>query len=231
MRVPLTSDGWREMAVATVVLGGAAAALAWWFWPLAAMPVIVWVWAITFFRDPNRSVPTDPGVLVAPADGKVTEIVELDHDDEIGGPARRISIFLSIFNAHINRSPCAGQVRSIDYRKGAFINAMSPDSSHRNEANTVVLAGLNGAPATVVVRQIAGAIARRIICHARIGDRLDTGQRFGMIKFGSRTELTIPKHDGDRVMVTVGQTVYAGKDVLIRLADDAQQGEAATCPS
>ncbi|MBN1346972.1 MAG: phosphatidylserine decarboxylase family protein [Phycisphaerae bacterium] len=218
MRIPLTSDGWREMTVATILLGAATAALAWWYWPLAVAPIIVWLWAISFFRDPHRAVPGEPGILVAPADGKVTEIVDLDHDDDIGGPARRVSIFLSVFNVHINRSPCAARVRSIQYRRGEFVNAMRSDSSHRNEANTLVLDGADGAPSTIVVTQIAGAIARRIVCHAKTGDPLGAGQRFGMIKFGSRTELTIPKRDGDRVVVRLGQAVRAGETIMIRLA-------------
>jgi phosphatidylserine decarboxylase len=213
------------MTLATVVLGGATAALIGWFWPLAAVPIVIWVWAISFFRDPERVVPDEPGILVAPADGTVTQILELDHDDQIGGPARRISIFLSVFSVHINRSPCNGQVRSVAYQKGEFINALSPDSSHRNEANTVVLSGVDGAPSTIVVRQIVGLIARRIVCHARVGDRLATGQRFGMIKFGSRTELTIPRREGDRVLVHVGQGVHAGETILIRLADGTRKDE------
>jgi phosphatidylserine decarboxylase len=211
------------MALATLVLGGAAALLVWWFWPLAAVPLILWAWAISFFRDPERAIPAEPGVLVAPADGKVTQILELDHDGQIGGPSLRISIFLSVFSVHINRSPCNGEVRSVTYQKGEFINAMSPDSSHRNEANTLVISGSDGAPATVVVRQIVGLIARRIVCHAKVGDRLSTGQRFGMIKFGSRTELTIPRRAGDRAVIRIGQTVHAGKDILIRLAENQRK--------
>jgi phosphatidylserine decarboxylase len=214
------------MLVATIVLGGAAVALAVWYWPLAAVPILVWAWVISFFRDPHRAPPAEPGVLVAPADGKVTEITDVDHDDQIGGPARRIGIFLSIFNVHINRSPCAGQVRSITYQKGEFLNALNPDSSRRNESNTVVFDGGDGAPTTVVVRQIAGVIARRIVCHAKAGDQLVPGERFGMIKFGSRTELTIPVQQGDRVVVAAGQTVYAGSTVLIRLGANERDGEA-----
>ena len=226
MALPLTSDGRREMVLATLVLGVLLAALVWLYWPLAFVPAALWVWVIAFFRDPKRTVPAERGVMVAPADGKVTHITEIDHDEDIGGPARRISIFLSVFNVHINRSPCAGRVRSIAYREGEYVNAMSPDSSHRNEANTVVLDGEDGAPKTVVVRQIAGAIARRIICHAETDDRLAIGDRFGMIKFGSRTELTIPKREGDRVTVEIGQAVRAGETIVIRLAEGESGREA-----
>lgn len=226
MRIPLTPDGRREIVIATVVLGGLAVGLGYLYWPLALLPAVVWIWAITFFRDPERPVPEDPNLLVAPADGKVTEIVDLEHDDDIGGPARRISIFLSIFNVHINRSPCAGTVRSITYRQGRFVNAMRADSGHLNEANTLVFDGEDGAPSTFVVKQIAGAIARRIVCHAGVGDRLETGQRFGMIKFGSRTELVIPQRAEDEIVVHLGQTVYAGKTILVRSSDDNPSEEA-----
>lgn len=213
------------MTAATVVLGGAAAGLGWLYLPLASAPILIWIWAISFFRDPRRDIPSDPGLMVAPADGKITRIEDLEHDDDIGGPALRISIFLSVFNVHINRSPCAGRVRSITYRKGDFVNAMSPDSSHCNEANTVVMDGRDGAPATVVVRQIAGLIARRIVCHLKNGDELTRGQQFGMIKFGSRTELTIPKNAADEVMVEIGQAVHAGRTILVRLGDERRPEE------
>lgn len=226
MRVPLTPDGWREIALSTLVLGGAAVLLAWWFWPLAGAPLIVWVWVLSFFRDPERAVPSEPGILVAPADGRVTDVAELDRDEDIGGAALRIGIFMSIFSVHINRSPCHGRVRSIRYRKGEFVNALRAESRHRNEANTVVLEGEDGAPDTVVVRQIAGLIARRIVCHAKVGDRLTRGQRFGMIKFGSRTELIIPRRQGDRVLVAKGQGVYAGRTILVRLGEPAREGQA-----
>ncbi len=217
MRIPLTAHGWKEMSLGTLVLGVLMALCAWLFWPLAVVPLIIWVWLISFFRDPTRHVPSEPNILVAPADGKITHVTELANDEAIGGPALRISVFLSVFNVHINRSPCKARIRSITYRKGEFINAMSPDSQHRNEANTLVLDGQDGAPRTLVLSQIAGLIARRIVCPVKPGDALEKGQRFGMIKFGSRTDLTIPRECVDQVAVQVGQTVHAGETIMVRL--------------
>ncbi|MEO2089814.1 MAG: phosphatidylserine decarboxylase family protein [Gemmataceae bacterium] len=174
--------------------------------------LIVW-----FFRDPHRVVPTEPGLVVAPADGLVVTIEEVD--DPFVGPAVMIGIFLSIFNVHVNRSPVAGRVIGIEYRRGKFLNALLPASARENERMTVRFQEDGPAHRRYVVRQIAGAIARRIVCAVRPGDRQARGERFGMIKFGSRTELVLPRTAGLSVRVKVGDKVQAGATVFAAYAD------------
>ena len=204
------------MVLATAILGVCAAVGSWFFWPLAFPFVIVWLWVISFFRDPKRQRTYAPGDLCAPADGRVTEITELDDHELIGGPATRIGIFLSIFNVHANRASCAGRIRSVEYRAGEFLDARHGESGHRNESNTLLIDAEAPMPGPVVVRQVAGMVARRIICHARTDEHLLIGARFGMIKFGSRTELIIPRLDHTEIQVSIGDRVKAGLTIIAR---------------
>jgi len=216
MSVPFAPYGCRELAVFAAAAG--ALAIGGWFvwWPLAILFGLLFCFVVWFFRDPPRRVPDAPGALVSPADGTVTDITDVDTVEFIDGPARRVGIFLSIFSVHINRSPCDGQVAFIQYRKGRFMSALRPKSSSDNEANSVGLA-LPGAQGKVLVRQIAGAIARRIVCAVGVGDALARGQEFGMIKFGSRTEIYLPREMGVSISVKVGQKVKAGTSIIGRL--------------
>jgi phosphatidylserine decarboxylase len=217
-RMGLAKEGIREMLIATVVLAGAAWALSQLHWAATLPAIVVWVWVISFFRDPRREGVFQAGELCAPADGTVTEVTHLDYHDAIGGPATRIGIFLSIFNVHANRAPCAGTVREVTYRPGRFLDARHPDSGSSNESNTLVMDVEAPYDGPVVVRQISGLLARRIICHARVGTTLSRGQRFGMIKFGSRTELIVPESSRADIAVKVGDKVKAGLTVLLRQA-------------
>ena len=199
MRIPLAKAGRREMFVMTLICHHgagfaviAALAGAIWGWPVAAFCLIVWVAGLAFFRDPERETPDEPGILVSPADGKIVETADLDQHAHVEGPATRISIFLSVLDVHINRSPCAGVVRSVDYQPGKFLDARNEQSGKLNEANTIVIDPDAPDAGPVVVRQIAGLIARRIVCSVEPGDRVEAGQRIGLIKFGSRTELIVP---------------------------------------
>lgn len=212
----LAKEGIREMLIATVVLGAAAVGLWLWLPVMAAIPAVIWIWAISFFRDPKRAGQFAPGEMCAPADGTVSEVTRLDHHDAIGGPAYRIGIFLSIFNVHINRAPCAGTVRTVTYKPGEFLDARHAESGARNEANTLLIDPDGPQPGPIQVRQVAGLIARRIICHAQPGTRLARGERFGMIKFGSRTELILPDRGDVDITVKPGDTVRAGLTVLVR---------------
>ena len=223
--MPITRDGLRELLISTAIfgVGGGLAAYAGmivspWYWLLAAPLLIVWVFTLSFFRDPDRSVPTEAGLLVAPADGTVTEIARLDGYEGLEGPALRIGIFLSIFDVHINRSPCDGRVVRTQYQAGQFLDARHKDSGRRNEANTIIIEPQPGVDGPIVVRQVAGLIARRIVCHVGPGSTLRRGQQLGMIKFGSRTELIVPADHGFEVVVKVDDHVRAGSTIIMRFA-------------
>jgi len=196
------------LAVLTLLL-----ALAW--WPLALVPAVVLAWLISFFRDPRRAIPTEPGLVLAPADGKVAEVTPLDYDEYVGGPAVRIGIFLSIFNVHINRAPLAARAVRLRYWPGKFLNALNPASAWQNENMWIGLEEEAPPHRRLIVRQIAGLFARRIVCDLRPGEQLEAGAKFGMIKLGSRTEIIVPAADF-RTEVSVGQHVKAGTTIMGR---------------
>jgi len=228
--MPLAKEGLREIALATLVLGALSVAAFAWFWPVAIPFVLIWIWVLAFFRDPKRSSGFAPGELCSPADGTITEISEIDHHDVLGGPAVRIGMFLSLFNVHVNRMPCSGIVRSLSYRAGEFLDARHPESGRRNECNAVLIDPDDGLPGPVEVRQIAGKVARRIVCNAAANERLAIGSKFGMIKFGSRTELIIPRLPDTVVAVGPGDRVRAGLTVLARQPVSAMRTEPASPP-
>jgi phosphatidylserine decarboxylase len=173
---------------------------------LAAIPIAIALFFLWFFRDPPRRIPAGVGELVSPGDGKVTEAEWIETPD---GSRLRLSIFLNVFDVHVNRSPIAGTVTQVTYKKGAFLNAMRADSNVLNEQNVVVIE--NG-DLSVQVKQIAGLLARRIVCKVQVGDVLKKGQRLGLIKFGSRVDVLMP---GDaNLMVKRGDRVKGGSTVL-----------------
>ena len=169
-----------------------------------------------FFRDPKRVVPTESGLVVAPADGKVVHIEEIDHDDFIGGPAIEIGVFLSIFNVHINRVPIACRVIGIRYKPGKMLNALRPESARENERLTLCLEDSAAPHRRMVVRQITGALARRIVCWLKPGDELARGEQLGMIKLGSRTELLLPKEEGLVIVTKLGDNIVAGETIMAK---------------
>jgi phosphatidylserine decarboxylase len=213
MRLPLSRYGFRELLLYGGVLAGAAVASGMFFPWVTPVFVLALGFLLYFFRDPSREIPKEAGVLVAPADGRVTDIGECEVE-HLGGKARRVSIFLSIFDVHINRAPCSGRISSLEYHPGGFVNAMNPESATVNESNAVLLESDEAPGLRVVVRQIAGVIARRIVCECSPGKRLARGERFGMIKFGSRTELCIPETRLVELRVKVGDRVRAGKTII-----------------
>ena len=225
MAIPLSKHGTKEIIVSTIVLGGLIAVSAVVYWPAAILWALILAWVYAFFRDPNRPVNVQPGQLCAPADGVITEIAELEHDDRIGQAAVRISIFLNIFNVHINRMPCAATVVSTDYQPGKFLNAMKQESALLNESNTLVLNPDAPVPGPIVVRQIAGMVARRIVCDVNNGDHLAAGRRFGMIKFGSRTDLILPKNQATEILVRKGRKVRAGLTILAKINVVPEEGD------
>src|SRR2546426_529223 len=168
---------------------------------------------VAFFRDPNRAAPSDPNLVVAAADGTVMDIAELDENEVLKAKMRRVGIFLSIFDVHTNRAPIDGRVIYRQHRDGLCLDARHPDCSKKNESMTWAF---ENARVTIVVRQLTGAIARRIVAWAEVGDELKKGERFGMIRFGSRTELYLRL--SATVLVKVGDHVAGGSTVIARLS-------------
>lgn len=203
--LPIAAEGWGFILVPLAL----AVLLAWTGWIKAAVVVgVVAVFMAFFFRDPERTAPIGPGVILAPADGRVTD-VRASVDDPFVGPAQAVSIFLSPLDVHVNRSPLAGLVVGVEYRPGEKMAAYRAEASERNERTTI---SIQGESARVVVRQIAGVLARRIVCRVRPGDKLGSGERFGLIKFGSRTDLIVPA--SARLSVKVGDRVRGGETVM-----------------
>ncbi|MEK6269484.1 MAG: phosphatidylserine decarboxylase [Planctomycetales bacterium] len=222
-KIPLARWGLAE----SLIMGGLFAAMAIApplididLWPLSIPPLVFFVWIISFFRDPKRSIPAENGLLVAPADGKIVEIAYLDEEPYIRGPSIRISIFLSIFNVHINRSPCESQVIELRYAPGLFLDARNPQSAIKNENMWIGLQETKAPYRRFTVRQIAGLFARRIVCGLRPGETITRGESFGMIKLGSRTEITIPQENGLQLQVEVGQKVKAGTTPIACYTDE-----------
>jgi len=188
----------------------------------AILPFLLAFFFLWFFRDPERSIPQEAGAVVSPGDGKVTEVSPIDTAD---GKKLRISIFLSVFDVHVNRSPIAGVVRDIRYQRGKFINAMDAASADQNEQNIV---SVEGDGQRVIFKQIAGLLARRIVFDPKLGDHLDRGQRVGLIKFGSRVDVLLDA--SARPSVQIGDRVKGGASVLAYLAVRGTPAAAAAVP-
>jgi phosphatidylserine decarboxylase len=217
-RLPLARWALAELQLIGWPLALATAGLAFLAFPwklIAVAPAVLLALVVYFFRDPRRQIPQGHGLIVAPADGRIVELSHVALDPFVGGPALRIGIFLSIFNVHINRAPLRSRVIRLEYRPGAFLNALDPQSAVKNEAMWIGLEDVSPPRRRLVVRQISGMIARRIVCVLRPGEVLERGEKFGMIKLGSRTELILPA-DGFTPQVTLGDKVRAGSDVLGR---------------
>ncbi len=205
-------SGWREGAkfyIPALIVGFAI--VMWVASPWGALALLPGMFMVNFFRDPSRKISPEPRDIVSPADGKVTAVEELESTRWYSGPCVRISVFLSVFNVHVNRSPADAKILKIEHKDGLFKNAMAPDSSDVNESNTLWLDTPHG---PMTVRQISGLIARRIICPAQVGESLTKGEKFGMIRFGSRTDVYLPR--GAEVLVRPGDTVHGGSSVVAR---------------
>jgi phosphatidylserine decarboxylase len=187
-------------------------------WELWAVPVLLALFFLWFFRDPKRVVPQGDGLVVSPADGKVTEALRITTHE---GEALRLSIFLSVFNVHVNRSPITGTLRDVIYRKGQYLNAMNPASAEKNEQNMAVVEADAGY--SVAFTQIAGLLARRIVFRPKQGDRLERGERVGLIKFGSRVDVLVPGNA--ELHVKKGDRVKGGSTILASIPFDAVMPE------
>jgi phosphatidylserine decarboxylase len=202
----MVSDGYYY----ALALLAAAVLLGWLAGPVWGLPpCLLALFFLWFFRDPERAIPDSAGVVVSPADGKVTEVVSGLRN---GAPVTRISIFLNVFDVHVNRSPLAGVIREIRYQKGKFLNAMNPASAEYNEQNTVTV---EGDGQTVVFKQIAGLLARRIVFNKQVGDPVKRGERVGLIKFGSRVDVFLDA--SAQLQIKVGERVKGGSSVLAYL--------------
>lgn len=179
-----------------------------WLWTL--IPLLLAAFFLWFFRDPRREIPQGEGLIISPADGKLTSIERVMTPS---GESLRLSIFLSVFNVHVNRSPVSGTLREVRYQKGEFLNAMNPESAEKNEQNLAVLEGDDGH--TIAFKQIAGLLARRIVFNFKAGDRLERGQRVGLIKFGSRVDVLMPGYA--ELRVKKGDVVKGGATVLAHI--------------
>jgi phosphatidylserine decarboxylase len=201
-----------------VLLAGATlfAALAWRSWPLwllAFVLTVIALWIAYFFRDPERTGQRGGGLVIAPADGRVVMITEVDEPAFLHGKALRISIFMNVFNVHVNRYPVSGTVRFVHYNPGKFLNAATDKSSLENEQMSV---GIEDGSLRVLVRQIAGLVARRIVTYSREGDQVEQGERMGIIRFGSRVDVFLPP--SATATVKVGEATMAGASVIAQLA-------------
>jgi phosphatidylserine decarboxylase len=202
---------------ALITLAGFAAALSmrsWPFWLVAFLLTLITLWVAYFFRDPERTGERGQDLVIAPADGRVVHVMEVDEPAFLRGRALRVSIFMNVFNVHVNRYPVSGTVRYVHYNPGKFLNAATEKSSLENEQSSV---GIEHEGRRILVRQIAGLIARRIVTYSREGERVEQAERMGIIRFGSRVDVFLPTTA--TVLVQVGQTTVAGTTVIGNLAD------------
>ena len=212
--VPMHPEGRKFVAIFAVI----TAAL-WLVWePLFWLGVGMTVWCYYFFRDPVRSVAQKPGLILSPADGVISLITKTVPPTEMllgDNPLTRVSVFMNVFNCHVNRAPMAGEVIAITYHHGKFVNASLDKASEHNERNSITIEGVD--KTRIGVTQIAGLVARRIVCFTKIGNGLSMGERFGLIRFGSRLDVFLP--DGIEPAVGLGQTAVAGETVLAHLGE------------
>ena len=205
MRIPIAKDGY-IFILPLAVLTGIFWALSW-FW-VTGLFVGLFLFVTWFFRDPERSIPEDPNAIVSPGDGKIVEIIS-EKDPLLDEAYTRVSIFLNVFNVHVNRVPISGKIQATRYNPGKFFNAASHKASLDNEQSAILL---NNGHVTILVKQIAGLIARRIVCWAKEGDEYQRGQRFGLIRFGSRVDIFLP--EGIDIKVAIGDIVNGGSSII-----------------
>ncbi|MCX7561768.1 phosphatidylserine decarboxylase [Sulfitobacter sp. F26204] len=212
--VPMHREGRKFVAIFAAI----SVVLSFIWMPLFWLGVGATIWCYYFFRDPVRIVPQQPGLVLSPADGIISLIEDVDPPVDLGlgtEPLTRVSVFMNVFNCHINRAPIAGTVTHVVYRHGKFLNASLDKASEHNERNSITIETAQGQRIGVV--QIAGLVARRILCFVHESDRLEVGHRFGLIRFGSRLDVYLPK--GVSPLVAVGQTAVAGETILADLND------------
>jgi phosphatidylserine decarboxylase len=219
----ITPYGRRLVAVFTAGILVSVAALAWLATVvhplilLLALPdIALWLWVLWFFRDPERAIPQEAGAFVSPADGTVTDVTPLGPQSLLGCEGVQVGVFMSVFDVHVNRSPCDLRVTKIEHRSGTFLDVRRREAWESNESVTIHgVTKIGGREFPVVFRQIAGLVAKRIVTDLQVGQELLRGQRIGMIRFGSRGELLVPKELAAEVRVEIGRHVQAGATVLV----------------
>ncbi len=204
--IKFAPEGYPFIALTAAVTG--AAFISGWVWA-AALPLVLTLFVAYFFRDPERKVPEGDNIFVSPADGRILQVQTVTEEKYLKGRAVEISIFMSPLNVHVNRAPCDGVVESVVYTPGAFLSAFKPEASILNENIAMLLKGSSG---SILVRQVAGAVARRVVCRARQGDILKKGQRYGIIKFSSRLDVYLP--EDTVIKVKTGDSVKAGETII-----------------
>ena len=206
MRIPFAKEGY--IFIIPLVIFTLGFIVLSWFWA-AGLFGGLFIFVTWFFRDPERTIPEEPNIIVSPGDGKIVEIVPENDSLLKQGGYTRISVFLNVFNVHVNRVPIAGKIQAYRYNKGKFLNAASHKASLDNEQSAILL---NNGHVTILVKQIAGLIARRIVCWAKEGDEFERGQRYGLIRFGSRMDVFVP--EGTHIKVKVGDIVNGGSSII-----------------
>ena len=218
MRIPLAKYGLRELIIFGVpCVVGTVFSCMFFHW-IVPIPLFILAFLLNFFRDPDRETPRGTELIIAPADGTVSHIVSVFEDNYLKCDTTKISIFMSVLNVHVNRVPVHGRVEFIKHTKGKFLDARDDECFRSNENNVMGLS-LIGSQTKIAVKQIAGKIAKRIVCACKVGDVCEQGQRFGMIKFGSRVEVFVPNIVPFEVMVKLGDKVTAGKTILGKIHD------------
>ena len=225
--IRVTKYGYREFLLATLLTGAIGLGLIYlgasgskWLGVLAVIPLALWCFVLWFFRDPYRELPLS-ACLVCPADGHVADITPLGSESLLGCEGVQIGIFMNVFDVHVNRAPCTGTIESIAHMPGTFLDARDPAAKEKNESATIIMThSRNSKDYRLVIRQIAGLVARRIVTDLAAGQQVQAGQRFGMIKFGSRVELLATNELIKDVKVTIGQKVTAGETILMAMRND-----------
>lgn len=210
-------EGYTIIAIATVISLLLSALAYWignkWSWLFYALAIIILAFVLNFFRDPDRTTPSGNDLLIAPADGKIVQIVEIEHHPYIGGPATQVSIFLSAFDVHVNRIPLSGTIEQVNYNPGEYLLAWHEKSSELNEQSQFGLVHASGT--RIFFKQITGYVARRIVYHIKEGDVVTAGDRFGMMKFGSRMDVIVPRTV--ELNVALNQRTVAGETIMGRV--------------
>ena len=224
----ITRHGIREVFICGALAAAATAGIyflaqrhgAGW-WALEILPLEFFGWVLWFFRDPQRIAPSGPDLFISPADGMVADITPLGPEGKLGQPGVEIGVFMNVFSVHVNRMPCSAVIEEIKHMPGTFMDVRDPQSYEKNESTTLTLSyNHKGRTYPVMVRQIAGLVARRIVTAVKPNQRLERGERLGMIKFGSRVELYLPQELAGEICVTIGQKVTAGLTILAKVKND-----------